>query len=210
MLPAEPCTRLPWNISRAPGLPVWLALHHVPDWRWLRDRPDSPWYPSARLFRQPAPGAWPAVFQQLAEALRERSLCTPVPRRWQVDVSAGELLDKLSILRIKAQRIADANKLRNVQAELTTLQAVRDTVTGSAELQEWEKQLTRVNEQLWDIEEAIRNCEREKDFGPRFIELARSVYRINDRRASLKRTINALLDSALAEEKSYPQYDPPE
>ena len=187
------------------GLPVWLALHHVPDWRWLRGRAESPWYPSALLFRQPAPGAWPDVFQQLAEALRERSSRTPVPRRWQVDVSAGELLDKLTILRIKALRIADADKLRNVQAELATLEAVRSTLRQSAELQESEERLALVNEQLWDIEDALRTCDREKDFGPRFIELARSVYRVNEKRSALKRAVNVLLNSELAEEKSYAQ-----
>jgi len=79
-------------------------------------------------------------------------------------------------------------------------------VPASRELEELEEQLTSVNEQLWDVEDAIRGCERNGDFGLRFVELARSVYRSNDRRAALKRAINELLGSAIVEEKSYAEY----
>jgi hypothetical protein len=171
---------------------LWLALHHTPDWRWLRGRQDSPWYPSARLFRQPAPGDWAAVFAQMAEALLETASRPGRRRRLLVEVSAGELLDKLTILRIKAQRIGDPEKLKNIRAEMEVLTGVRESLAPSPQLAELEEQLAAVNEQLWDIEDAIRECERAGDFGPRFVELARSVYRTNDRRASLKRAINDL------------------
>ncbi len=188
------------------NVPVWLALHHTPDWRWLRDREDSPWYPSARLFRQQTPCDWAPVFAAMTEALRETASRPARKQRLLVEVSAGELLDKLTILRIKSQRIVDPEKLRNIRTEMEALTGVRQGLAPSRELEELEEQLAAVNEQLWDIEDAIRACERGGDFGPRFIELARSVYRTNDRRAGLKRAINELLGSAIVEEKSYAEY----
>jgi tetratricopeptide (TPR) repeat protein len=188
------------------NVPLWLALHHTPDWRWLRGRPDSPWYPSARLFRQPAPGDWNAVFAQIAEALRETASRPARRQRLLVEVSAGELLDKLTILRITEQRISDPQKRKNIRTEMEALAGVRESLRPSHELKELEKQLAAVNEQLWDVEDAIRECERAGDFGSRFIELARSVYRTNDQRSALKRAINDLLGSAIVEEKSYAEY----
>jgi len=116
-------------------------------------------------------------------------------------VSWGELIDKITILEIKAARIAEPAKLANVRRELQALTAVRDAqgaapATLAAELRE-------VNEQLWDIEDLIRECEQRGDFGPAFIELARSVYKSNDRRAALKRRISDAMGSELVEEKSY-------
>jgi hypothetical protein len=124
-----------------------------------------------------------------------------------VEVAPGELMDKITILQIKSKRITDAEKLRNVRAELEVLEAARDgAMPPTAELGELTAQLKQVNESLWEIEDAIRDCEREQDFGPKFVELARSVYHSNDRRAALKRQINELLGSKLIEEKSYAAY----
>jgi hypothetical protein len=125
-----------------------------------------------------------------------------------VEVAPGELLDKLTILEIKSERIADPHKRENVRTELAALVAARETLEPSPRLAELVAQLKAVNEALWDIEDAIRLCERDGDFGPRFIELARSVYHTNDRRAALKRAINELLSSSLIEEKSYTDYSP--
>ncbi len=125
-----------------------------------------------------------------------------------VETAPGELIDKITILEIKAARIADSDKVRNVQIELQTLADARDKVIPpSPELQSITEQLKAVNEQLWDIEDDIRECERRKDFGDQFIQLARSVYRSNDHRAALKRDINQLLGSHLIEEKSYSDYE---
>jgi hypothetical protein len=122
-----------------------------------------------------------------------------------VPLSAGELLDKITILRIKAQRIADVGKLANVRKELSALEAVwREAVRQPLPAEEAE--LTRVNESLWDIEDRIREQEQRQDFGPRFVELARQVYLTNDRRAAIKRRVNLHLGSALVEEKSYANY----
>ncbi len=124
-----------------------------------------------------------------------------------VEVPAGELIDKITILEIKNVRISDPAKLANIRKELATLVSARDrSIAPSAELDALTRELHTVNETLWDIEDAIRNCERNHDFTQRFIDLARSVYHQNDRRAALKRRINALLGSSLVEEKSYSKY----
>ena len=127
-----------------------------------------------------------------------------------VHIAPGELIDKITILEIKAERIGDAIKLRNVRAELEVLtQARRRWLQPSPELDALTVDLKAVNAALWDIEDEIRLCERAQDFGPRFIELARSVYKQNDRRAALKRRINELLGSDLVEEKAYTPYEAP-
>jgi hypothetical protein len=127
-----------------------------------------------------------------------------------IEVPAGELIDKITILEIKGERIADPDKLRHVRAELAALAAVRDgALPPSPELAALAAQLKAVNEALWQVEDDLRACERRQDFGPRFVELARSVYRHNDRRAALKRAVNDLLGSRLVEEKSYAPYAAP-
>lgn len=118
-------------------------------------------------------------------------------------VSVGELLDKLAILRIKAARIADESKLLHVRAELAALEAVAAAVPASAALDALLRDLQATNETLWEVEDAIRDCEARADFGPEFVRLARAVYVTNDRRALLKREVSRLTGSALVEEKSY-------
>ena len=125
----------------------------------------------------------------------------------QVEVSAGELVDKITILEIKAERMADPDKLANVHRELRSLTATRrEALPSSEELDEFTAELRRINERLWEIEDDIRDCERKREFGERFVELARAVYRTNDRRAAAKRKINELLGSELVEEKDYAEY----
>ena len=124
-----------------------------------------------------------------------------------VEIAPGELIDKITILLIKSERIDDPGKIKNVRVELQVLEEARDSaVAASPELDRLTAELKSVNEALWEIEDDIRDCERNKDFGPKFVELARSVYRSNDRRAAAKREINELLGSKLIEEKSYAEY----
>ncbi len=124
-----------------------------------------------------------------------------------VEISPGELIDKVTILEIKAARIGDDEKLANVRHELDLLSGIRaKNLSESAELAALEAGLKQANEALWQIENDIRDCERAKDFGPRFVELARSVYRTNDRRAQLKREIGELFGAGIVEEKSYSDY----
>ncbi|MEM7060694.1 MAG: DUF6165 family protein [Pseudomonadota bacterium] len=124
-----------------------------------------------------------------------------------VEIAPGELIDKITILEIKAERIEDPEKVSNVRVELKTLEACRDaTVPTSDDLDRLTGELRKINETLWVIEDDIRDCERDGDFGDKFVELARSVYKTNDVRAALKRDINMLLGSRLVEEKSYQPY----
>ena len=124
-----------------------------------------------------------------------------------VPVSPGELLDKITILRIKAARIMDAAKLANVKTELTLLESTwRDSGCSDSGLAQEEHALLRVNEQLWDIEDRIRDKEARQTFDREFIELARAVYVSNDERAAIKKRINTQLGSRIVEEKSYKRY----
>lgn len=118
-------------------------------------------------------------------------------------VSVGELLDKVAILRIKAQRIPDEAKLLHVRAELAALEAVAAAVPATPALDALLRDLQATNETLWEVEDALRDCEGRGEFGPEFVRLARAVYVTNDRRAHLKREVSRLTGSALVEEKSY-------
>jgi Family of unknown function (DUF6165) len=124
-----------------------------------------------------------------------------------VPVSPGELLDKITILRIKVARIQDAAKLANIRLELSLLEATwKDSGAAAHHVTLDERALQNVNERLWDIEDRIRDKEARQTFDRDFIELARAVYLCNDERAALKRRINLQLGSRLIEEKSYKQY----
>ena len=125
----------------------------------------------------------------------------------QIPVSPGELVDRLTILEIKSARIADPEKAANVRYELGLLaDAAKAAIPPSRDMDALKAALKTVNEKLWEIEDAIRDCERAQDFGDRFIALARSVYQTNDERAALKARINEALGSAIREEKSYAPY----
>ena len=124
-----------------------------------------------------------------------------------VPISPGELLDKISILEIKSERIGDAHKRANVERELDLLTGLWHAESAeTGEITALRAELRTLNERLWDIEDEIRDCERAGDFGDRFVELARSVYKTNDRRAAVKRAINEALGSTIIEEKSYASY----
>lgn len=124
-----------------------------------------------------------------------------------IPISPGELLDKITILRIKADRISDNEKLANVRRELSMLEQIwSESAQQDNTIQQLTDELTSINEALWDIEDDIREEERNKRFGDRFIELARSVYVTNDRRADAKKRINLHLGSVIVEEKSYQDY----
>jgi uncharacterized protein YukE len=119
-----------------------------------------------------------------------------------VPVSFGELLDKITILEIKSERISDQAKLDNIERELASLQAAW-THPGKAP---FFRELKAANERLWEIEDAIREKERRQEFDEEFVQLARSVYFENDERSRIKRTVNEALGSVFVEEKSYARY----
>jgi hypothetical protein len=196
------------HLAGALGVWVWVALSHRPDWRWLRDRADCPWYPTMRLFRQDGTGDWEAVFAQIAEALRQEVVARPgdarASHRVVAPLSPGELLDRITILELKANRVACARKRQNVQRELHALRQARGRLPiEDGRLETALGELRQVNAALWQTEDELRLCERDRQFGPRFVELARSVYLQNDRRACLKRQIDLLLGSDLVAEKEY-------
>lgn len=120
-----------------------------------------------------------------------------------VPVSWGELIDKITILQIKHERIADAHARANVDRELAILRRIAAGGISSGTMSALVGQLRAVNEALWEIEDSIRERGEKGDFGQDFVRLARSVYRKNDQRAAIKREINQRLGSALVEEKSY-------
>ena len=123
-----------------------------------------------------------------------------------VPVSPGELLDKITILRIKSARIGDAAKVANVRLELSLLEKTWREAVGSTDVSAEEQALQAVNERLWVIEDDIRDKERAQAFDARFIELARAVYVENDERAAIKKRVNVKLGSRIVEEKSYKPY----
>jgi len=120
-----------------------------------------------------------------------------------VEVSIGELIDKITILEIKASRIRDEAKLKNVSNELEILTSALSVITPSQILDELKGKLRHVNEKLWDVEDALRLKERTKTFDDEFTQLARAVYITNDERARIKKQINEISGSRLVEEKSY-------
>lgn len=124
-----------------------------------------------------------------------------------VPLSPGEMLDKITILRIKAARMADPVKVANVKRELELLEKTwKESGAAEVNIGDEEANLTRVNEKLWVIEDEIRDEERAKRFGEKFIELARAVYFTNDERAAIKKRINTTMGSTIVEEKSYKSY----
>jgi hypothetical protein len=124
-----------------------------------------------------------------------------------INISNGELLDKLSILEIKIKNIKDPQKNQNIFKEYSHLKAFANEISIDPKIGSLYNDLLNINEVLWKIEDEIRECEKSKEFGKKFIELARNVYFTNDRRFEIKQEINKITNSDLIEEKSYTQYN---
>lgn len=128
----------------------------------------------------------------------------------KIEVSNGEIIDKYTILEIKLSQIKDQEKLKNIQHEYNTLTPDVDLIYTSCSdqdhLKKLHKELLSINQKLWNIEDDIRECERAKDFGKTFVDLARAVYYTNDDRSDVKKSINIFTGSDLVEEKSYEDY----
>ena len=212
------------HLAGGMGKITWLLLHKVPDWRWGLEGDTTFWYPSMRLFRQRERGNWNEVLERVAEALQkefpeippgvrgnakpiqaEASSASPKPlAEIKAPISLGELIDKITILEIKTQHLQET-ALENVEKELAALQGTLDALDLQVDPKLIQR-LKEVNAALWQIEDDIRNKERSKDFGKGFIQLARSVYQQNDRRAAIKKEINTTYGFALVEEKAYQDY----
>ena len=211
------------HLAGGMGKTTWLLLHKVPDWRWGLEGDTTFWYPTMRLFRQRERGNWYEVLQRVAEALQKKFPGTSAGNRAdfqpqepepstsrhpiaeiQAPISLGELIDKITILQIKTDHL-QGKALENVQKELSALQQTLDALDVQVD-QTLIQRLKEVNQDLWQIEDDIRDQERQKSFGENFIRLARSVYQQNDRRAAIKKEINTTYVSALVEEKAYKDY----
>lgn len=163
------------------------------------------------LMRQRVAAAQSTTFAQNVAHASDKDLDPAQPivasKPILVPVAFGGLIDKITILQIKSEKMKEPAKLANVRRELDLLlEAVPRIATENAGLDTLTAELKQVNETLWCIEDEIRQCEHTGDFGSRFIALARSVYRNNDKRAEIKRRINLLTGSAILEEKSYESY----
>ena len=120
------------------------------------------------------------------------------------EISAGELIDKITILEIKKDKIADREKLANVEKELTSLnQTLKKYITDPNKIANFKEDLKNINLKLWDIEDGKRSAEKNNKFDEKFIQLARNVYKFNDERAKIKLAINNALGSNIKEVKSY-------
>ena len=218
------------HLAGGMGKTTWLLLHKVPDWRWGLEGDTTFWYPSMRLFRQKERGNWDEVMERVAEALQEHfgSSSTPAepapapqpaikPEPIQdilAPISLGELIDKITILQIKTQHL-QGTALENVKKELEALETTLNDLQLNIDPTLIQR-LKEVNQDLWQIEDDIRDQERQKSFGETFIRLARSVYQQNDRRSAIKKEINTTYGSALRGRKVIPAVlirylpDPPE
>jgi tetratricopeptide (TPR) repeat protein len=200
------------HLAGALGRPVWLLLQHVPHWTWMLDRSDSPWYPSMRLFRQTRRDHWDSVFDEIAAALRvlvgqQGRQPGGRPGNPQVPISWGDLIDKITILEVKSERLTSPQPLANVRRELAALEAVLQAHGDHATRVAGPRAASHaINGRLFDIEDAIRDREARQLFDAEFIQLARSIYFANDERGRIKREVNAILNSELVEEKQYAKY----
>lgn len=202
------------HLAGALGRPVWIALNEAPEWRWMRGVAESYWYPTARLFRKGSQGGWAPVLAQMAIALNAGELARgasagPVLQGRgapKVPVAWGECIDKITILEIKERNITAAPALANVRRELEALSEIARPVLSRADVAALTDNLREVNQALWTVEDDLRDCEADGRFDATFIELARSVYKLNDKRARFKRHINDATASSIVEEKSYRDY----
>ncbi|WP_084143720.1 DUF6165 family protein [Methylocapsa acidiphila] len=219
------------HLAGALGRPVFAALKQVPDWRWLLEREDCPWYPTMRLFRQTERDQWKPVFDRIADGVAAQIAgqgeCLPksadsaeaasreriesAPRRLAritIPAAIGELVDKITILEIKETRVSDPAKLANIRHELRLLRKLKSEAGfDGADLARLETELKAANAFLWNVEDALRLYEARAEFGEDFVSLARQVYKSNDLRAGLKKEINLLFNSEIVEEKSYANQD---
>jgi tetratricopeptide (TPR) repeat protein len=180
------------HLAGALGVPTWVALAAVPHWPWLLNRDDNPWYPTVRLFRQPRRGDWDDVFRRMTRALQDQIWTPSQARPIRIEISPGDLLDKIVVLGITAERTPDPDKRSQLEEKLADLQAIRDAcLSGTRGLAQVLHELKAVNEILWEVEETMRRREMQGELGPALTELTRAFYQHNNRRAALKRQLDA-------------------
>jgi hypothetical protein len=177
------CDSSPAHLAGALGVPVWMPISSTPDWRWLSHREDTPWYPSMRIFRQGERMVWGPVFERMTAELRKLVGARARTPTVTVRIAMGELIDKITVLQVEAERTSDPLELRTIHPELAALVAARDrALVDPAEIADLAAELRGVHEALRTIGERLRECERAGDFGAEFVEWARSRSRDEDRR----------------------------
>jgi len=215
------------HLAGALGRPVFTMLRVEPDWRWLARESDTVWYPTMRLFRQEKSGDWSGPMQRIvAEVRRMAGLDAPAAEPQStisetvtdkadagsaplIPVSVGELADRVGILAIKLEKITDEDKRIIAQRHFDALNPnLQSHIENNALIGQLHNELKDLNAELWDVEDALRRHESEQKFDDEFVDLARSVYRLNDRRAALKRQIDEVSGSEFGEVKSYATPDP--
>lgn len=181
------------HLAGALGVPVWVALPLVPDWRWLLEREDSPWYPSMRLFRQTSFGNWGDVFERIADALAERVGVSLPAKPIHIEIRPSELIDRIARLEAEIELKDDASSSTKSD-ELESLAAIAGrAIRSKPAIEELRSQLRNIHLALRKTAEQISNCRRENDYGPRFLELAKRAYDENEKRRELLIRIDELL-----------------
>jgi tetratricopeptide (TPR) repeat protein len=183
------------HLAGALGVPGWVALSGASHFCWLLGREDSPWYPTLRLFRQERFGDWEGVVARMTATLRERLADRAGGAPVRIEVSLGELLDRMARLEVEAEGDVLPARLAELRRELVALREVRDRAAGAgAPLADLTAQLKALHMELRRNEDELRDetrrCERAGEFGRRFTDLARSAGRLNDWRAALVRRVN--------------------
>ncbi len=181
------------HLAGALAVPAWVVLSAAPDWRWLLDREDSPWYPTLRLFRQKNQGDWPEVFARMAGALGTLTRERNPPRTLLVETSPGELLDRIALLEVRLERSRRAEERGHDERALARLCAWRARLLQHSEsVALLAAELKRLGGERADLEETLRACERTQDFGRQFIEAARRARQIDDRREAVRRNLDGV------------------
>jgi hypothetical protein len=192
------------HLAGALGRRVWIALNRTPEWRWQRQRPDTVWYPTARLFRQETNGDWDGVFSrmrnELLQLLQTRKAVSPkrasVSRKPapRVELSWGDLLDRIAMLEVKSKRRPNPDASGALSCELQSLKSIEaDIEPISATVDTQRAALRTINEKLWDLKETMRLCEMENRFDARFIQIVRESQALEDERIRIKQEIDNVI-----------------
>jgi hypothetical protein len=172
-------------------------LPFVPDWRWMLHREDSPWYPTIRLFRQDESRTWEPVIGRIARELAQKLGATLSVDNVPVQITPGELLDRIAALDARAGRTKKADEQEKIRAELSALAPAREAlVTPPKELSALADELKEANSAEQRLQQGLRSCERAKDFGEKFVKLARAALRAADKRAGLRRRVDELFSGS--------------
>lgn len=200
------------HLAGALGRPVFVALKHAPDWRWMLEREDSPWYPTMRLFRQSERGDWDSVFHRIAAAVKARMEGAPgfpaVPCKSaamiSVPATAGDLIDRIAMLEAEAGRPGEPSRLEAAHHELAKLKDLRASCGFTKEIAAIEEELRLLNRSILEAEASLQLHRAGADFGTAAGCLARQLWKDNARRVALKQEINELFGSASREGQARP------